>query len=292
MKFSELDKSKLSMEEKYELIMSEIHDYARQEAKEEQKVDFLIVLGCRPVPLKARIIKAAELYKRNYAKYILFSGGPAWNNKVERGSSKDLEMIEAVRQSVKPELLGENLDEKRRELEARFSEMLGEKPKSPEDRIRELSECQLMSRMMITLGDVPAKRIFHEPFSNNTIENIKYAAALFENIQETGEVSKINSVMLVTSSFHCRRAILSFKKYFKDIDIHACPSTLDFKDKGITFCKEDILNSEYYRKQIENELDAIINYTRNGSIEDCDISEVVSNEVCKKIEARHSEIEI
>lgn len=292
MKFSELDKSKLTIDEKYELVMHGIKDFAKEEADESKKVDFLIVLGCRPVPLKARIIKAAELYKRKYAKYVLFSGGPAWNNKVEKGSAKDLEMIEAVRKSVKPELLGENQSERVMKIEERFNQMLGREPKSVEDKIRNLSECQLMSRMMITLGDVPARNIYHEPFSNNTIENIKYTAALFKNIQSTGEVPKINRVMLVTSSFHCRRAILSFRKYFKDIDICACPSTLDFKEKGINFSKEDMINNEYYRKQIENELDAIINYTRNGSIEDCDISEVIDSQVAKKIEKKHNEIEI
>lgn len=292
MKFSELDKSKLSLEEKYELVMHGIKDYAKDEANKEDKVDFLIVLGCRPVPLKARIIKAAELYKKKYAKYVLFSGGPAWNNKVEKGSDKDLEMIESIRQIVKPELLGENQNEKVRKIEEKFNQMLGRKPKSVEDKIRDLSECQLMSRMMITLGDVPAGNIFHEPFSNNTIENIKYTAALFKNIQSTGEVPKINRVMLVTSSFHCRRAMLSFRKYFKNIDICACPSTLDFKEKGLTFSKEDMLKSEYYKKQIENELDAIINYTRNGSIEDCDISDVIDEKMAKQIKEKHEEIEI
>ena len=115
---------------------------------------------------------------------------------------------------------------------------------------------------------------------------------MFKNIQSTGEVPKINRVMLVTSSFHCRRAILSFRKYFKDIDICACPSTLDFKEKGINFSRDDMINSDYYRKQIENELDAIINYTRNGSIEDCDISEVIDSQIAKKIEKKHNEIEI
>lgn len=292
MKFSELDKSKLSLEEKYELVMHGITDFAKEEANNDKKVDFLIVLGCRPIPLKARIIKAAELYKRKYAKYVLFSGGSAWNNKIEKGSSKDLEMIESVKQSVIPELLGENKSERVQAVENKFYELLGEEPKSVDDSIRELSECQLMSRMMITLGDVPARNIFHEPFSNNTIENIKYTAALFRNIQETGEVPKINKVMLVTSSFHCRRAVLSFRKYFKDIDICACPSTLDFKEKGLTFSREDMLKSEYYKKQIENELDAIINYTRNGSIEDCDISEVIDEKLAKKIKEKHEEIEI
>ena len=127
--------------------------------------------------------------------------------------------------------------------------------------------------------------------SNNTIENIKYTAALFRNLQRPNNIGAINKVMIVTSSFHCRRAMLAFKKYFRNIEICSCPSTLDFKDKGITFCKADMLGHEYYRRQIENELDAIINYTRKGSIEDCDISLVVGEEMAKEIERRQIEVE-
>ena len=123
MKFSELDKSKLSLEEKYELVMHGITDFAKEEANNEKKVDFLIVLGCRPIPLKARIIKAAELYKRKYAKYVLFSGGSAWNNKIEKGSAKDLEMIESVKKNVIPELLGENKSERVQAVENKFYEL-------------------------------------------------------------------------------------------------------------------------------------------------------------------------
>ena len=97
--------------------------------------------------------------------------------------------------------------------------------------------------------------------------------------------------MIVTSSFHCRRALLTFKKYFKDLKILACPSTLDLKEKGVTLAKEEMLNSEYYKKQIENELNAIVNYTRNGSIEDCDISEFLEQKLVKQIEKKHNNIE-
>lgn len=291
MKFSELDKSKLSLDEKYELIMHGIKNYANTDAKESEKVDFLIVLGCRPATLKARVVKAAELYKRNYARYVLFSGGLAWNNKIEKGSKKDLDMIEAVRESVLPGLLGEEPSEKQQNVEKEFRLLSGETDITPEDKIRKLSECQLMSRMMITLAGVPAENIYHEPFSNNTIENIKNTAALFRNLQRPNNIGAINKVMIVTSSFHCRRAMLAFKKYLRNIEICSCPSTLDFKDKGITFCKADMLGHEYYRRQIENELDAIINYTRKGSIEDCDISLVVGEEMAKEIERRQIEVE-
>ena len=292
MKFSELDISKLSLEERYELIMHGIQDYARVGVSEDTKADFLIVLGCRPVPLKARIIKAAELYKKGHAKYLLFSGGHGWNKKVEVASDKDREMIEAVKNIVSPQLIGQVVNEKEQAIEEKMHMTPEERLEELDAKIRNLSECQLMTKMMITLGDVPQSHIFHEPFSNNTVENIKYTEALFRSIVKRGEVPKIDSVMLVTSSFHCRRAVLTFRKYFKKFKILACPTTLDFKEKGLRFCKEDILNSEYYRTQIENELNAIVNYTKNSSIEDCDIAEVVDKKTAKRIEDKHRIIAI
>ena len=58
--------------------------------------------------------------------------------------------------------------------------------------------------------------------------------------------------------------------------------------------KEDLLSDKkdgYYKEQIYNELNALINYTRNGSIEDMDISEFIGDEMSKKIKKLHEEIE-
>ena len=137
---------------------------------------------------------------------------------------------------------------------------------------------------------IPADNMFYEPYSNTTLENIKCIKYVFRGLEERGEVDNINSVMLVTSSFHCRRASLTFRKYFKGLDILTCPSTLDFQEKG--FSKETMLQSDYYRKQIENELNAIVNYTKNGSIEDCEIQEFVGEELAKKIEKKSQEVSL
>lgn len=261
MKFSELNPEKLSIDEKCELVMNGIIDYGKEKVNEETEVDFLIVLGCTPRPLKARVVKAAELYLGGYAKYILFSGGYGWNRRVEKGSEKDKELIRKARENIGEELLENETDEE----------------------IRNLTESEMMAKIMEYL-QIPADKIFYEPFSNTTLENIKCIKYIFRGLEERGEVDGINSAMLVTSSFHCRRAMLTFRKYFKGLEILACPSTLDFQEEG--FSKKSMLNSPYYRKQIENELNAIVNYTRNGSIEDCDIREFVGEEFAKKIEKK------
>lgn len=291
MKFSELDTSKLTIEEKYELVMNGVCDYAKENAKAEDKVDFLIILGCRPAALKARVVKAAELYKRGYAKYMLFSGGHGWNRNVEADSDKDIEMLETVKDIVNPKLLGLDLSEKELSISQKANETEAERIDRAIKKLRHSSESQLMAKMMHSLSDIPQTNVYHEPFSNTTVENIKYTEALFRGLVKRGEVPAINKVMIVTSSFHCRRAMLTFKKYFKDLDITACPATLDFKEKGIDFSKEGMITSDYYRKQIENELNAIVNYTRNGSIEDCDIANLVSPKVAKVIKNKHEDID-
>lgn len=287
MKYSELDISKLTLDEKYELIMHGITNLSNKEARDDEKVDFLIVLGGRPATLKARIIKTIELYKRGYGKYILFSGGHGWNKGVEENSEKDIEMIDFIKTNISPRLNGIERTSKEKEVLARYETYIGKNKEDEEidlnKRIRDLSETQIMARMLQTLSDIPESCIYHEPFSTNTKENMEYTSALLKSLQKRGEVSEIKSIMLVTSSFHCRRSMLTFKKYLGDLKITSCPTTLDMKERGVTFEKSSILNNNYYRKQIEDEVQRIFDYIKNGSFEDADIDELVGEEYANKI---------
>ncbi len=288
MKFSKLNSQQLTIDEKYELIMAGIKNYAKEKATEADKVDFLVVLGCTPVPLKARVIKASELYRMGYAQYVLFSGGKAWNQRFIKDPKKLTEMVEAYKKMVKPELIGSRLSDREKKINQLVGSHSTVEDEKVTKRILSLSESQLMSQMMISLGNVPANCIFHEPFSNNTKENMENTKKLFQSLVNRGEVPPIKSVMVVTSSFHCRRAMLTFRKYFKNLRITACPATLDLKERGVEFSKEGMLSNQYYREQIERELDAIINYSRNGTIEDVDIAEAVDKKFAKKIEDRQA----
>ena len=49
-----------------------------------------------------------------------------------------------------------------------------------------------------------------------------------------------------------------------------------------------MLNSEYYKNQINRESQAIINYSRNGSIYNANLEEIVPLDVAKKIENRQN----
>ncbi len=53
-----------------------------------------------------------------------------------------------------------------------------------------------------------------------------------------------------------------------------------------------MLNNPYYKKQIENECQAIINYSRNGSIEDVDLSEFLPQSIMETLMAGSSSKEI
>ena len=100
MKYSELDVKKLNDNDIYDLIMTGIIDYASTEPTEETNPDFLVVLGCSPVPLKARIVKMMELYQKGFGKYVLLSGGNGWHKlfKQEKKSFKsDKERFEYMK---------------------------------------------------------------------------------------------------------------------------------------------------------------------------------------------------
>ena len=105
-------------------------------------------------------------------------------------------------------------------------------------------------------------------------------------MQKEGKVDKINRIMIITSSFHCRRAELSFKKYFPDVEVMSCPATMDITNAGILFNKNDLMSSAYYMQQFRNELNAIVNYTRNGSIADLNVEDVLGAERTKKMKKK------
>ena len=109
---------------------------------------------------------------------------------------------------------------------------------------------------------------------------------------ESDKINKIERIMIITSSFHCRRATLSFKKYFPDIDILACPSTKVMENSNVKFEKESMMNNKYYMQQFRNELDAIINYSRNGSIVDANIEDYITDEKTIERIRKHQSQEI
>lgn len=296
MKFSELDKSKLTESEIYDLVMSGVLDYSKQKPTEKTKSDILVVLGCSPFPLKARVIKMMHLYKNGYAKNVLFSGGKGWQ-KLFTPQKKTFSSTQEQSEYLK------RLANKTKQMKAALHETIPNfitpKPgryKSSKGKYRymhrklkqalTLPEAMLSDIMRKTchnIAEIDEDKIFFEDQSQNTIQNLQFSRKLLDELQSTGRIDPVKRMMIITSCFHCRRAALSFKKHFPNVDVLACPATRDFESNGLEFTKESLMSNGYYNQQFKNELDAIINYTRNGSIADMDIEEVLPPEIVKQI---------
>lgn len=302
MKISELDFSRLSEEDKYELVMNGIKDLNLENPTEKTKSDLIVILGCTPIPLRARILKMMSLVNKGYSKNILLSGGGGWKKlykkvdpqtgKVIINEEKRKTLLEAITKTISADLLGDNPTQKEKQLYDRFIE--GMKKMGQEDHIMsyeenhtkkklEMTEAEFMNLIIITNGGLKDVKILREPFSDNTRQNMENTKVLLDNVVERGELEKLNRMIIVTSSFHCRRAYLTFKKQFPNVDLLVCPATKDLEDKGLELGKK-MLESDYYKQQINNECNAIINYSKNGSIYDSKLEEILPAEIAKRIE--------
>lgn len=299
MKYSELDIKKLNDNDIYDLIMTGIINYADNKPNEKTNPDFLIVLGCSPIPLKARIVKMMHLYKEGYGKYILLSGGTGWHKlfKPEKKNFKsDKDRFEYMK------LKANKYKNMKLALQATIPDDIRpgiNNPKSGKGLYKhmhkklkqslEKSEAQIGYSIIKACQDIISisdDKIFFEYDSENTIQNLEYSKKLLDDLQKSNKIDKVNRIMIITSSFHCRRAELSFKKYFPDIDVLSCPATMDIENAGLNFTKNDLMNNPYYMQQFRNELSAIINYTKNGSISNLNIEDVLGVERANEIKQK------
>ena len=309
MKLSELNYSFLTDDDKYELVMNGVYDLAMQEPTKETKSDLIIVLGCSPNPLEARIKKMMTLYRKGYGENILLTGGNGWQKlykktdpitgKVYIDEKKRKELLEAIRQTIGANLLGTNPTEKELALFERFNEGMKQMiheyeavsfEKHKEDQMLKMNEAEFMKLMILSNGGLRGAKIFHEPFSYNTKENMQNTEALLNGLQSRGELQKLDSIIVVTSSFHCRRVLLTFKKRFPNIKIIASPSTLDMEKRGVASLGKELLENKYYKEQIEHESDALINYSKNGSIADVDLREILPENIIDTIISRQKRL--
>lgn len=319
MKISKLNYEKLSEKEKYCMVMSNIVDLAQIEPSDDTKADLIIVLGASPIPIRARILKMMELVKKGYANKVLLSGGMGWEKLYKKvqidpntkkpiiddktgkpriviDENKKQELLRAIENTISADLLGNNPTEKEQRLYERFIKGMSQlkhddhvKPfeENQQEKSLGMTEEEFMQLIMLTNGGLPEAKIFHEPFSTTTKENMEYTKRTIESLEKNGEINKVKKVIIVTSSFHCTRAMLTFKKNFPNIEVLVCPSTRDLEDRKIAI-GEQLLEHPYYKKQINNESQCIINYSKNGSIADVELDELVDNDIVQKIVAEQS----
>ena len=301
MKISKIDDKLLTDDEKYELIMHGIKDFELEKANDKTKEDLIVVLGCSPKPLEERIKKMMGLYRQGYSSNILLSGGKGWQKLFKKKNPetgeeyidevKKNKLLNVIRQTIGLNLLGDNPTRKELELFDRFNEGMKEMmlidsmpsyKDEQEKKMLKFTEAEFMKLIILTNGGLRGARIFHEPFSANTKENMHNTKIFIDSLERSGELPKIDRIMVVSSSFHCRRAILTFKKMFPNIEIVACPATKDLQ-RNNTILGPEMMQNDYYRKQIANECNAIVNYTKNGSIEDVDLENYLPAEVVESI---------
>lgn len=306
MKFSKLEKEKLTDEDCYDLLMSGVVDYADRDENLENNPDFLIVLGCSPQPLKARVLKMLQLYKKGYGKYVLFSGGKGWH-KLFKPEKRDFKTQEEMFEYNKKKT-NKYKKMKKALRNYLFKEMDDPKMKNPNGKARnkymgrilkrhlEEPEAQIGYKMMKaaqSIVNIPDENLFFEQESMNTVQNLNYSKKLLDTLQSEGRVEKIKSIMVITSCFHCRRAELSFRKYFGDnINVMTCPSTMDLISNGRALNKESLLSSDKYVGELKKEIDAIINYTNNKSIVDCDIEDYIKDKEALARIMAHQNVEL
>ena len=112
---------------------------------------------------------------------------------------------------------------------------------------------------------------------------MEYTKVLLKSQLKAQGFEKLRRMIIVTSSFHCRRAYLTFKKQFPEVEVIVCPATQDLQDANVSLGM-GMIDSSYYKTQISRECNAIINYSKNGSIADLDLEEFLPEEIAKKIE--------
>ena len=302
MKISKLDFDSLSEEDKFNLIMHGIRDISEDEPSDNTKSDLITVLGCSPVPLRARVLKMMSLVKRGFSNTVLLSGGGGWQKLYRKidpqtgeeviNEAKKEELLRAIVKTISGDILGDNPSEKEVELYRRFVEAMKEMGQTDhvmsyeerqEKKKLRLTEAEFMNMIIITNGGLKGVKYLREPFSDNTKENMEYTKALLKSQLKAQGLEKLRRIIIVTSSFHCRRAYLTFKKQFPEVEVIVCPATQDLQDANVSL-GTGMLDSSYYKTQISRECNAIINYSKNGSIADLDLEEFLPEEIAKKIE--------
>lgn len=280
MKYSELDVEKIRDSEIYDLVMSGVRDYSKIPVEEENNPDFLVVLGASPKPMKSRIVKMMHLYKNGYGKYVLLTGGEGWHKlfKPEKRKFKDnveryeyasgkrrkyRSMRRALRTTMPDEFKNPNKQGKAlyRFLHRKIEENLTK------------SEAEIGYKIIQAckeIVDIDDDKILFEGKSKNTIENVQFSKDIM-----CSKMPSIKRIMLITSCFHCKRAELTFKKYFPEVEVMTCPSTKDIKERGASLDKETLMSNPYYMGEIKKELNAIVSYSKKGIIADEEIDKSI-----------------
>ena len=125
-----------------------------------------------------------------------------------------------------------------------------------------MAEADHMRKKALELG-VPETSIILERSSQNTIENI--LCSLLE-LQRSMWLNKVNSVLLVTTTFHMRRSLHIARYLFPShISVYPCPAD------DTTTKRENWMNTSEGIDRVKKETLNIINAVKRGVIPDFEI---------------------
>lgn len=274
MKVSDINYDLLSDVDKYNIIMSQVKDIDSST----KPFDATIILGCSPRLLYDRVLKANELYNNNLCDTFILSGNCAWQKLWKMDEARKLEFYNDIK-----ELIGNNiLIERCHYLYDLYVIYLKDKypnNKYPSwnDYLLNLKEANLMFDFINELGTFNNANIIMEPYSNNTPENAKNSKLLLEYLGK----NNLNRIAVITISWHVRRSYLTFKKYFPNSEIVVIPSTNDLKRKNTFLNSKEYY--DYFKDIIFGEVEKIIKYSRNGSIEDMDLDDFLEPDLVQKL---------
>ncbi|SFD07620.1 YdcF family protein [Ruminococcus albus] len=143
--------------------------------------------------------------------------------------------------------------------EGRAPVMLLSGGKVQETSLGEMPEWESMERAAVTLG-VPREKIITERESMNTADNFMYSEVLLREILPEG-----GKIILVTTAYHMRRALLMANKMLPKYGFIPCPV-----QKG-SATKENWYKTEKGRLTVLDEWRKLSYYIRVGIFEDTEI---------------------
>ena len=143
--------------------------------------------------------------------------------------------------------------------EGRAPVMLLSGGKVQDTSLGEMPECESMERAAVALG-VPQENIITERKSMNTADNFMYSEALLKDILPEG-----GKIILVTTAYHMRRALLMANKMLPQYRFITCPV-----QKG-SATKENWYKTEKGRLTVLDDWRKLSYYIRVGIFEDTEI---------------------
>jgi hypothetical protein len=265
--------------------MTGVEDCSGRKPKESEMPEYVILPGAMPTILEARINKLDALYKNGWCKNIIISGGNIWKDRIpdKPGDTSQQRLLKTKHRLVLQRIFKNLFEYTRSDESTKIRDLISMRKvlvKNSDKYIGE-SEGNLGYILFKNKNDSNKPTAFIDTKATNTKENSLRSHDIVEdNESEKGRTADdVKKIMIVTSTFHCRRTMLTFKKDFPNAEIIACP-TMSKIDK------KEFINTPNIINQLRNECKKCIDYIKKGDLADIEIEEIVGKKRATEIEAK------